>query len=83
MSQSPYDRSASFVRGRYRRNPVAFCALVLAVVWALWTLYEVASGPGGSFGWYLRAREAISQIGTGLVVAAGVVLLLDVIRADD
>ncbi|HEV8155096.1 MAG TPA: hypothetical protein VGP67_06160 [Gaiellales bacterium] len=83
MSQSPYDRSAAFVSGRYRRNRVAFCALVLAVVWAVWTLYEVATGPAGSFGWYLRAREAITQIGSGLIVAAGVVLLVDLIRADD
>jgi hypothetical protein len=43
----------------------------------------VFTGPAGSFGWYLRAREAISQIGSGLVVAAGVVLLVDVIRAGD
>jgi hypothetical protein len=53
------------------------------VVWAVWTLYEVATGPAGSFGWYLRAREAITQIGSGLIVAAGVVLLVDLIRADD
>ena len=83
MSQSPYDRTAAFVSGRYRRNPVAFCALVFAVVWALWTLYEVLSGPAGSFGWYLRAREAITEIGSGLIVAAGVVLLVDLIRAGD
>jgi len=83
MSQSPYDRTAAFISGRYRRNPVAVCAFVFAVAWSLWTLYEVLSVPAGSFGWYLRAREAITQIGSGLIVAVGVVLLVDLIRAGD
>jgi hypothetical protein len=79
MSQSPYDRTAALIGDRYRRNPIAFCALALVAAWALWTIYEVLTGPAG-VGWWLQAREVIETIGSGLIVAAGVVWLLDVVR---
>ena len=82
MSQSPYDRSAAFIGARYRRNPVAFCALVLAALWTLWTLYDVLSGPSVDVGWYLRARDVVEQTGFGLIIAAGVVWLVDIVRGD-
>ena len=82
MTQSPYDRTAAFIRTRYRRNPVAFCAIVLAVAWALWTLYEALSAPSSGIGWYLLARVAIIEIGSGLIVAAGVAWLVEVMRGD-
>ena len=83
MTQSPYDRTAAFISARYRRNPVAFCAVVLAAAWALWTLYEVLSAPSSGFGWYLQAREVILEVGNGLIVAAGVVWLVEVMRRHD
>ena len=83
MSQSPYDRSAAFIGARYRRNPVAFCAFLLAAAWMLWTLYEVLSASPSGFGWYLRAREVIAETGGGLIVAAGVVWLVGVVRGGD
>jgi hypothetical protein len=52
----------------------------LAAAWALWTLYEVLSAPSSGFGWYLQAREVIVQTGFGLVVAVGVVWLVDIMR---
>jgi hypothetical protein len=83
MTQSPYDRTAAFLSARYRRNPVAFCAVVLAAAWAVWTIYEVLSVPSSGFGWYLRARETISEVGSGLIVAAGVVWLIEIMRGGD
>lgn len=80
LTQSPYDRTAAFLGGRYRRNPVAFCAFVLAAAWALWTLYEVLSTPSSGFGWYLRARTVIEQTGSGLIIAVGAVWLVDIMR---
>ncbi len=82
MTQPPYDRTAAFIATRYRRSPVAFCAVVLAAAWALWTLYEVLlTGP--SVDWYLRARTAVSAIGSGLIVAAGIVWLVGILRSDE
>jgi hypothetical protein len=83
MTQSPYDRTAAFISTRYRRNPVAFCAVVLAVAWALFTFYEVVSAPSSGFGSSLQAREVILEVGNGLIVAAGVVWLVEVMRHDD
>jgi hypothetical protein len=80
MSQSPYDRTAAFIGARYRRNPLAFCAFALAAAWALWTVYELLSAPSSGVGWYLRAREVIEAIGPGVIVAAGTVWLVDVMR---
>jgi hypothetical protein len=80
MSQSPYDRTAAFVGTRYRRNPVAFCAFVLAAAWTLWTLYEVLSLSPSGLGWYERGREVIAETGSGLIVAAGVAWLVDIVR---
>lgn len=82
MMQSPYDRTAAFLRARYRRNPVAFCAVVLAAAWAVWTLYEVFS-ERSPLGWYEQARVVILEVGNGLIVAAGVVWLVTVVRRDD
>lgn len=83
MSPSPYDRTAAFIGARYRRSPVAFCAFALAAAWALWTLYEVLSTSSSGFGWYLRAREVIGETGSGLIVAVGVVWLVDIVRGGD
>jgi hypothetical protein len=79
MSQSPYDRTAALIGERYRRNPIAFCALVLVAAWALWTIYEMLTAPAG-VGWWLLARDAVEAIGSGLIVAVGVLWLLDVVR---
>ena len=83
MSQSPYDRTAAFIGARYRRNPVAFSAFVLAAAWALWTLYEVLSTSSSGFGWYLRARDVIEETGDGLIVAVGLVWLVGIVRGGD
>jgi hypothetical protein len=83
VRQSPYDRTAAFVRSRYRRSPVALCAVVLAAAWALWTGYEVLSAPSSVFGWYEQARVVILEVGYGLIVAAGVVWLVEAVRRDD
>ena len=82
MSQSPYDRTAAFIRSQYPRSSIAFCALVLVAAWTLRTLYEVLSGPSVGVGWYFEVRTVISEAGSGLILAAGVVWLVDRARGD-
>jgi hypothetical protein len=80
VNPSPYDRTVAFIAARYRRSPVAFCAVILAAAWAVWTLYEVLSASSAGVGWYLQARAVLEEVGSGLIVAAGVVWLLGVMR---
>jgi hypothetical protein len=78
--QSPYDRTAAFLRALYRRDPVVFCAIAFAAVWTAWTIYEFATGRMADLGWFLRTREAIGEIGSGLIIAAGVIWISDLLR---
>jgi hypothetical protein len=78
VSPSPYDRSATFLRGRYQRHPAAAIAMAMAVLWAIWVIYYVLDHRQG-VGWYLLVRGVVSEIGTGVLLAAGVVWLVGLV----
>jgi hypothetical protein len=80
VNPSPYDRTASFLRARYRRSPPAAVGLALALLWAIWTAYEVFRTPEGFGGWYFELREVVSITGSGLILIAGIVWLLGLVR---
>ena len=82
MTQSPYDRTSAYLRARYRRDPVVFCALAFAAAWTVWTLYEFLTGRLAHFDWFIRAEDALGEIGSGLIVAAGVIWIWDILRRD-
>ena len=81
MSPSPYDRSAEFLRGRYQRHPAAAIATGLSMLWAIWVIYYMVDHRQG-FGWYLLVRDAVSEIGSGVLLAAGVVWLVSLVFDD-
>jgi hypothetical protein len=80
VSPSPYDRTAVFLAARYRRSPAAAVGLVLALLWAIWTAYEVFRTPEGFGGWYFELRGVVSITGSGLILIAGIVWLLGLVR---
>jgi hypothetical protein len=78
VNHSPYDRSVTFLRGRYRRHPAAAVAIGLSVLWAIWVIYYVVDHRQG-IGWYLLVRDVVSEIGTGVLLSAGVVWLVGLV----
>jgi hypothetical protein len=76
MNPSPYDRTASFLRGRYRRSPLAAVSLVLVVLWAIWTAYELFGTSEGFGGWYLELRDFVGVTASGVILIAGIVWLV-------
>ena len=63
-------------------NPSPYDRTV-AFVGARYRRNPVVSSPSSGLGWFLRAREVILGAGSGLIVAAGVVWLADIIRRGD
>lgn len=94
MNPSPYDRTAAFIRERYRGDPVAAVGMALVMLWAAWvvvylvehrhyTLRVVGTQTfSGDVSWYSIVGNAISEIGSGVVVVAGVVWLLGIVTHD-
>jgi hypothetical protein len=78
VSPSPYDRFAAFLRGRYQRHPAAAVGMGMALLWAIWVIYYVLDHRQGA-GWYLLVRGAVSEIGAGVLLAAGVVWLVGLV----
>jgi hypothetical protein len=80
MNPSPYDRTASFLLARYRRSPLAAVSIVLVLLWAIWTAYEVFRTPEGFGGWYLELRDFVGITGSGVILVAGIVWLVGLAR---
>jgi hypothetical protein len=59
---------------------VAAVGLVLALLWAIWTAYEVFRTPEG--GWYFELRDVVEITGSGLILIAGIVWLVGLVRSD-
>jgi hypothetical protein len=50
------------------------------VLWAIWTAYEVFPTPGGFGGWYLELRDFVGITGSGVILVAGIVWLVGLVR---
>jgi hypothetical protein len=50
------------------------------VLWAIWTAYEVFPTPGGFGGWYLEFRAFVGITGSGVILVAGIVWLVGLVR---
>lgn len=50
----------------------------MALLWAIWVIYYVLDHRQGA-GWYLLVRGAVSEIGAGVLLAAGVVWLVGLV----
>jgi hypothetical protein len=81
VNSSSYDRTLAFLRGRYQRHPAAAIAMGLSMLWSIWVIYYVVDHRGGA-GWYLLLRGAISEIGTGVLLAAVFVWLVGLVFDD-
>lgn len=81
MNPSPYDRSRAFLRGRYQRHPAAAIGMGLALLWSIWVIYYLVDHREGA-GWYLLVRGAVSEIGSGVLLAAGFVWLVGLVFDD-
>jgi hypothetical protein len=57
--------------------------MVASLLWAAWVIYYILNHRDASeFGWFLLARTAVSEIGSGVLLAAGVVWLVRVVTGD-
>jgi hypothetical protein len=78
MQPSPYDRTMTVLRTRFRRRPVAMTAVVLAFVWICLNVYETVSlGDRFGLGWFDTVRGVVSVSGVGIVALAGLVWLIE------
>jgi hypothetical protein len=78
VNPSPFDRTVAFLRGRYQRHPAAAIAIGLSMLWAIWVIYYIVDHHQG-FGWYLLVQNAVSEIGSGVLLAAGFVWLVGLV----
>jgi hypothetical protein len=81
VSPSPSDRTVAFLRGRYQRHPGAAIGIGLSVLWAIWVIYYIADHRDNvdSFGWFPLVAQAVGEIGSGVLLAAGVVWLVGLV----
>jgi hypothetical protein len=75
MNPSPYERTSAFIRSR---DPVAIVGIALAAVWAVWVIYYLLDHRRG-IDWFLLASDAVSKIGAGVLLAAGLVSLIGIV----
>src|SRR5207244_12999724 len=87
VNPSPFDRTVAFIRRRYRGDPVAAVGIALVVLWAAWVVVYLlehrhytfrvvgTQTVSGDISWYTTVGNAITEIGSGVVVVAGVVWL--------
>jgi hypothetical protein len=75
MSPSPYERTSAFIR---RRDSVAIVGITLATAWAVWVVFYLLDHRRG-IDWFLLARGAVSEIGAGVLLVAGLVWLIGIV----
>jgi len=79
MNPSPYERTSAFIRGR---DPVAIAGIALAAAWAVWVIYYLLDHRHG-FAWFLLASDAVSEIGAGVLLVAGLVWLIGIVSDNE
>jgi hypothetical protein len=84
MQPSPYDRTVAVLRVRFRRQPVAFSALLVSCVWIALTVYENAAiwNQSRGNGWFLAVTDTVAECATGVLALAALVWLIDRVFGD-
>jgi hypothetical protein len=79
MQPSPYDRTAAFVRLRFRRQPIGSAALLLACLWIVLNVYEAAANwsTAGAGGWFEQVTTTVSFCAIGVVMVTALAWLIE------
>jgi hypothetical protein len=79
MQPSPYDRTAAFVRTRFRRRPIAFTTLFLACVWIALNIYEVTTNwsTSDAAGWFQTVTTTVTLCAIGVLMLAALAWLIE------
>ncbi len=95
MTPSPYDHTVAFIKRSDPRSRAAVIGLILAAAWSIWVVYYLlehrdSTGTtiisGGtvvhSVDWFNLARDAVGEIGSGVLLMAGIVWLVGLVPDD-